>query len=84
MHISKSSRLYGIITAALVTAGCGALYVIQRSKLTAIRELGEGTAEETQKILSATRWWLAIACVMALVTILAALIPGSNGDSENG
>jgi ABC-type Fe3+-siderophore transport system permease subunit len=78
MRIARSSRLYGIIAAAVVTAGCGLLYVIARSKLTALRDLGEGTADEIGSAVSATRLWLVIGCVMALGTVVVALLPGSD------
>ena len=83
MHISKSSRLYGIIAAAVVTAGCGLLYVMARSKVTALGEIGEGTADEIRSAVSATRLWLVIGCVMAFVTVLVALLPCSD-DRQNG
>jgi hypothetical protein len=76
--------LYGIIAAALVTAGCGLLYVTARSKLTALRDLGEGTTDQIGSAVSATRLWLVIACVMALVTVLVALLPDSDEERENG
>lgn len=84
MRITKSSRLYGIIAAAAVTAGAGILYAIARSKLTALRDIGEGTPEEIGSAVSATRLWLVIACVMVLVTVLVALLPDSDDDRENG
>jgi len=84
MRITKSSRLYGIIAAAAVTAGAGLLYAIARSKLAALGDLGEGTAAEIGSAVSATRLWLVIACFMALVTVLVALLPYSDDDPENG
>jgi hypothetical protein len=84
MRIARSSRLYGIIAAAAMTAGAGLLYATARSKLTALGDMGEGTADEIGHAVSATRLWLASACVMAIVTVLVALLPSSDEDQENG
>ena len=84
MRITRSSRLFGVIVAATATAGAVYLYAMAKSKIAAMRQLGEGTTEEVASALHGTRLWLIIACVMALVTVLVALIRTSDDHRNKG
>jgi hypothetical protein len=80
MRIARSSRLCGIAVSAAATAGAVFRYAIAMSKMAALRDMGESTAGEVGSAVTGTRLWLVVACVMALVTVLVALIPTSDED----
>jgi hypothetical protein len=84
MRIPRSSKLYGIIAATAATAGSGLLYLSARSNLMALGDMGNGAPEEIRSAVNAPRLWLVITCVMALATVLIALLPSSDDDRENG
>jgi hypothetical protein len=84
MHLPKSSRLYAILAAAAITASAAFLYVTARSKLRMLVDIGEGPAGEIRRAVITTRLWLAITCVMTIVTVIMAVLPTSDGDRENG
>ena len=83
MRIAKSSRFYGIIAGVAMTAGAGLCYALAQSKVTSLRDVGEGTPGEIASAMSATRLWLVIACVLVFATLLVALLPHSD-DREDG
>lgn len=52
--------------------------------MAAIRDGGEGTAAEIATAVSSTRLWLVLTCIAIGATVLAALVPVSRHEQDNG
>ena len=67
--MSPNATRYSLIVAVTATAAAGVFYTIAKSRFNALRDLGEGTAEEIQSTVRALDISFLLLVVTSIVTM---------------
>lgn len=66
--MSRRFAFYGFIAAAAATAASGLIYSSATSRLAALRDVGEGTAQEARSAVNTKDLWLLLLFVTGILT----------------
>jgi hypothetical protein len=68
--MSPKRTFYALIAAVVATVASGLAYAVARSRFAALRDAGEGTAEEIRSVVGASDISFRVLIIMSIVTVI--------------
>ena len=68
--MSSKRTFYAFIAAVVVTVASGLAYAVARSRVTALRDAGEGTAEEIRSVVGASDISFLVLIIAGIMTVI--------------